>query len=490
MDQFVEPSLAEKPSYRDHNGSPYGVLEHMQALGEAPNARVKARVKPDGGRKSVIGRSAAAVGLDAQETPEGTPAPQATTPAPANTPSQPRIVVDDERDENYAPNAAAKKKERATRTRAVKRSGDTASAPQSTVPPKDKPQKVIVNRNKKYNAHKLKQVVEAARERAMEVGKPDLAEAVHEIYQQSLTNAYLTELLENILTQSATPTHTAEFQNFVRAAKKKLKDAKQQETRNIPASSANGTQSLPLRSPSKFTSAENTTSAIPSTEQPELKPPKVSLKVRSPSKQSGRRRSGHSGTMSASPTKKRSNSADSDSSLTDMTSNPDDDMDVDEPDELGDKIAGPSSTVNGIKGKDHAAERGSLAAPNRNLKRSSADAEFQDDEQDRTLAKKKLKLSETVSRDYSYEESNIRRPPTECSSRLRSLRGKNGTLAPPSLSLPNGSRNASIRGSRAVSTDIDSPLSELSPASSRQSTPHVWKGPAKTFGKKAKTKQS
>ena len=489
-DEWEEPSLSEKPSYRELNGGPYHVVsEHMQPLGEAPNARVKARVKPDGGRKSVLGKSAAAVGLDAQETPEGTPAPQTTSQAPVNTRPQPQIVVDDEQDGDYAPNVAGKKKERSSRTRAAKRRSEATPGPSKATSAKTKPPKSDINKNKLYDAKKLNAVVEAAKQRARDVGKPDLADAVNEIYEQSLSNSKLTELLEAILTQSATPTQTFEFQEFARAARKKIKSAK--ETERLSPEIANGSKTLPLRSPSKFTSAETGTAAIPSTEQHHLQKSNTSLKVKSPSKDPSRRRSRQGTSMSASPSKRRSGSVDSDSSLTDLTSNPDEDMDVDEPDELTEGAAGPSSRTNGIKGKDHAAERGSLAPPNRNLKRSSADADLLEDERDRILASKKQKLNETVTRDYSYEESNIRQPPQSSASRLRSQRGKNGSLAPTSMALATtGSRNASARGSRGVSTDLDSPLSELSPSSSRRSTPHIWKGRAKTVGKKAKTKQS
>ncbi|KAK3709008.1 hypothetical protein LTR37_011172 [Vermiconidia calcicola] len=494
MDSWLEPSLSEKPSYRDQTGgSYYGVSEHMQPLGEAPNARVKTRVKADGARKSVLGRSAAAVGSDAQETPEGTPAPPSTSQTVPTSSPQSKIVVEDEDDDDYAPKAAGKKKERAARPRAVKRQSEVTPAPASTKPTLPKASTSTAEAQKrKYNKTKVKAVVEEAKRRANDVGKPELAAAVNEIYLQSLNNPRLMELLQAILNQSATPTQTAEFQEHVRRAKRKLRDEKDAKaaSRALPKGS-NGTKSLPLRSPSKLTPVEPETSAIPSTETTNNIKPKSSSKVKSPSKHSSRhRRPGHTGPMSTSPSKARAGSPDSDSSLTDMTSNPDDDMDVDEPD-LEDAAA-PEARTHPVKVKDHAAERGSLAAPNRNMKRSSADAELEEQEQERVLASKKQKLNETVARDYRYEESNVRGPPPSAASRLRSRTGMNATLAPPTLSVTtNGGRNASGRSSRAVSSDLDSPLSEpATSTSSRQSTPHVYKVPTKPFGKRAKTKQS
>ena len=493
MGEWVEPALAQKPSYRDHSGgSYYGVAEHMQPLGEAPNARVKARVKPDGARKSVLGRSGAALGLDAQETPEGTPAPPSTSQVQPEVSSPPRIVIKDEDDGEYAPVGNGKKKERTTRARVHRRQSATP-APANAERKKTAPSNIMYN-GVEYDMKKIASVVEEAKIRAFEVGKPDLARAVNQIYLWSLDNHRIVELLQAILTHSATEDQTAEFHVWVKKAKTKLKEQKRAEiakeaARNLP-DNVNGSQSLPVRSPSKFTSASAENSAIPSTEPTDLSKPKISLKVKSPSNDSKRRRSGQSGTMSVSPSKDRSASPNSDSSLTDMTSNPDDDMDVDEPDGPEDNLPG-SSRNGSVKAKDHAAERGSLAAPNRTLKRSSADAELEDEERERVLASKKQKLNETVTRDSQYGESNVRGLVNGTQSRLRSLRGKNQPLVLSALSVPTtGGRRTSARGSRAASSDPDSPLTEPASSSSRQSTPHVWKAPAKAFGKKAKTKQS
>ncbi|KAK5168646.1 uncharacterized protein LTR77_005955 [Saxophila tyrrhenica] len=478
---WLEPPLAQKPSYRDHAGvSYYGVSEHMQPLGEAPNARVKTRVKAEGARKSVLGRSAAGGGLDAQETPEGTPAPQTGAVVQAPPSPHPRIVVDDEDDADYAPKANGKKKERKPKPRAPKRQSETPAPTQTKLVPPDP---------KSYDRTKLGAIVNEAKMRALESGKPDLAAAVYEIYLQALKNGVLMRLMQAILAQKATPEETKQFQQHVRVAKKMLKEeaeARRQARRDHPHDS-NGTHSLPLRSPSDLTPRElEIYSARTSTETSNYHDTKVSLTWKSPSKDPNRHRTSKTVTMSASPSKRREGSPNgSDSSLTDMTSNPDDDMDLDEP--ASDAAPGPSAQQTTTTGKDHAAERGSLTAPNRNLKRSSAEAELQEDERDLALAAKKQKLNEGITRDAQFEESSVREPADSRSSRLRARQST--TLAPPTLSLnTSGTRMGSRSASRAVSTDLDSPLS--TPASSRQSTPQVAKAPAKAFGKKAKTKQS
>lgn len=488
--QWVEPSLAQNPSYRDHSGgSYYGVSEHMQPLGEAPNARVRTRVKAEGGRKSVLGKTAAAGMAEAQDTPEGTPAPQTTIKGQENSPPPPQIVVkDDDDDDDYAPkmNGKKEKKERKPRLSkaqdearpSFKTKASTSRMAKDTTP---------VNKNKKYDDVKLRQVVEAAKERAMAVGKPDLAWAVNEIYERSLTDANLTQLLENILAQTATAAQTKEFTTYVKAARRKLRNAKAKEDARTSPESANASQSLPLRSPSAF-ALPTTNAAAPASHDEVSGPAAMSPeKIEDPSRKQGRPRSRDRNTTSASPTKKRSGSVVSDSSLTDLTSNPDDDMEVDAGVSASAPLP-PQAKSNGVNSKDHAAERGSLAAPNRNLKRSSAEAEIRDDESVRVLAAKKARLSETVTRDVPYQESNLREP-AKMTSRLRLSRGRNDTFAPPSIDTSvYGGRRGSTNGSRAVSTDADSPLSE--PDSSRQSTPQAYRGPARSFGKRAKTKQS
>ncbi|KAK3674584.1 hypothetical protein LTR78_005670 [Recurvomyces mirabilis] len=500
MDQWVEPSLASQPSYQDHHGAPYGVLEHMQPLGEAPNAKVKSRVRSDAPRKSVMGRSSAAAGLEAQETPEGTPTPQA---APTLQPSEPAPpappVVDDERDDDYAP--VPKKKGPAKTLRTTQRRSDAAAPAPGRVEAgsssrgKGQPATGKV-KGRIYDPPKMKRVVEAAKSRAIEVGKPDLAAAVHEIWLESLNNSRLTDLLESILMQKASTSQTHEFQGYVKRAKRRLKEAKEK-ARSGSAASTNGAQALPLRSPSATKllptpSAQPLTSALPSTEPLDTTRPKPTIKLKSPAKSiNGRHKTGQGSTMMDSPAKSRTRAGSESSELTDLTSEGGDAVDADDQDDLGEGPPPMSASTNGLRGKDHAAERGSLVAPDRKLKRSSAEADFEDAEQEAITAKKQ-KLSQTVTREVPHEESDMRETPrAAASTQRRAGATKESRLAPPSLRLnPNGSRPAGLRGSRDPSMDLDSPLSELSPASSRMSTPRVLKMPRLPPSKRAKTKTS
>lgn len=507
MDRWVEPALAApKASYEEHGAGPYGVLEHMQPLGEAPSTKVKQRARADGARKSVLGRSSAALDPDVQSTPEGSPAPAPPSPRAAEThPAQP-IIIDDEKDDDYAP--SKKKKERSSRARTAKRKSEPASSATPAPPSAGSTRKAKPPKEPKvygasshvplfeYDGEKLKRVVEAAKARAISVNKPDLAAAVNEIYEQSLLDTRLRLLLEAILTQNATASQNNEFQDYVRAAKKKLKDAKNQ-SRQPPPTNTNGTGTQEkllqvTHSPAtKLTLqpapmiAPETSRAIPSTEHLDPAKPKISLKVKSPSKDPSRRRSGN-GKMSISP-RKRSGSVGSDSSLTSLTSNEDGNVDLDEDTSAP---AAASSRANGVQFKDHAAERGSLAVPGGAIKRSSAEAELEE-RNDREMAAKKQRMSQGVQRDFTYEESNIRPSLHAQQQKSRVQRVRDGALAPSSLKLEaNGSRAASIRGSRAASLDMESPLSDLSPAGSRATTPKFGRSAPRPALKRAKTKQS
>ena len=510
LDGWVEPSLAAKPSFEDHGGAPYGVLEHMQPLGEAPSTRVRARVKGDGARKSLLGKGGAGAGLDAQETPEGTPGPQSSQAAMEPLPPLPPVAMDDSDDDDYAPGKKSKKKERVAKPRATKRQSESAG-PSADAPPsgkgkgRGKKEKVVekpaaekpperININRIYYPEKLKAVVDEAKKRATETGKKSLADAVEEIYLQSLTNQRLTTLLEAILCQNATPEQTTEFQGFVKDAKKKLRLAKSEAARKPPAAEVNDKKPLPLRSPvkeEKVAQVKQESPAIPVTGKATIPKPKFSIKVKSPPKQSSSNRTSHThATTSSSPVKHKTENMDDElsdlSELTELSEG--EEMAVDTPEERDEMFSGPPVLSNGTKAKDQAAERGSLGVQGSNLKRSSAEAEIQETEDDRVLSAKKLKLSGKVTREYDYTDSHIR---SSLSGLSRGVRGPGAKSATPKITLhPNGGGNASARSSIAISVDAESPLS--SPAgSSRRSTPgHVWKGPPKQTGKRAKTKTS
>jgi len=520
LDGWVEPSLAAKPSFEDHGGAPYGVLEHMQPLGEAPSTRVRARVKGDGARKSLLGKGGAGAGLDAQETPEGTPGPLSSQAALEPLPPLPPGAMDDSDDDDYAPGKKSKKKEKAAKPRATKRQSEPAAGSSAEGPApasgkgKGRGKKVVekpaeskkavekqpekVNINRVYYPAKLKAVVDEAKRRAIDSGKKSLADAVEEIHTQSLTNQRLTTLLEAILCQNASPEQTSEFQVFVKQAKKKLRlAAKSEAARKSPAAEVNGNNKpLPVRSPVKeevVAQVKQELPAIPVTEKAAIPKPKLSIKVKSPPTQTSSSRTSHTHAASSSPVKHKTENMNDDlsdlSELTELSEG--EEMAVDTPEERDEMSAGPPGLSNGTKARDQAAERGSLGVQGGNLKRSSAEAEIQETEDDRVLSAKKLKLSGKVTREYDYTDSHIRSSLGGLSRGAHGPGARHGAASTPRITLhPYGRGNASARSSRAISVDAESPLSSPA-ASSRRSTPgHVWKGPPKQTGKRAKTKTS
>lgn len=495
---FVEPALAGAASFEDHGGQAYGTTEDMQPLGERPSSKVKQRVKHEAPRKSALGRSWAAVNSDVHETPDSTPGP-----APEPEPSQPvPMVADDDNDGDYAPKVKsikAPKKERAQRGPKQSRQSTTpAAAPVAPTPPQARvsntgavkkppksPPKTPLNEQKK-----LARVTEAAKERAIQVGKPELAAAVQEIYENSLTDTHLTDLLGAILSQRATPQQTRDFQGYVKRAKQKLKDAKKsRESVGVDAKTeplANGgsrLQSIPLRSPSHPTLPTPTppftavnTAAIPSTEVTEQQALKketdITLKSHSP--------------KMASPLDNRADGNASDSSLTELES----DGEGNQRDEIvkptATSIPPPAATQSR---KDHAAERGTLAAPKTaSSKRPSAEFETMDDETERVIYRKKQKLQQGIIRDpdHQYQESSVRptlEPPS--ASRLRSNKAQPVVPPPLKLSLKTNGTVHATRSSKRASSDLDSPLSDLS---SKAGSPALLEGGPPV--KRAKTKTS
>ncbi|KAK3113139.1 hypothetical protein LTR53_009848 [Teratosphaeriaceae sp. CCFEE 6253] len=93
--------------------------------------------------------------------------------------------------------------------------------PEQSVLPR-RPLPVI--RSRVYSHRRLKRVFLAAIRRAHEVQKHELASAVGEIWYLSLHNDRLLDLLDAILTQRATEEQTHEFQQYVKGAKRRVRD--------------------------------------------------------------------------------------------------------------------------------------------------------------------------------------------------------------------------------------------------------------------------
>lgn len=202
---WQEPPLRPPaPSFEDHKGlDRTPVLENMLPLGTLPNQKVKSRVRPhELTRRAFIAKHG--------EKDDVTPTP----PPPVTRRSEPRRLEDRptklhssrERDEDqdYQPKGAS-------RTTPVKA---TALQPALHGTP--------TSRTTAGQA-RLRQVVESAVERSNELGNPVLGLAVKKLFEESLHNRTLAELLDAVLSQKPTARQAADFQGYIKVARKQIK---------------------------------------------------------------------------------------------------------------------------------------------------------------------------------------------------------------------------------------------------------------------------
>ncbi|KAG9680566.1 hypothetical protein KCU95_g6394, partial [Aureobasidium melanogenum] len=491
-EDWIEPPLASPiPSFEEHGGGPYGVLEDMQALGSRPTAKVRARVKPDAPKKSALGKSFTNPMATAsnQGTPEATPAPMETLP------EQPLVIVDDERDDDYTPRPS-KKPARARLSRSAANTVKSTASPKPTTPsvaasetpvPSSVPtpiasatptaappasakrpsqalpkfeevakhlemfDKAIPLPSTPQQLH-LHHIVKAAVKKSIEVGNKYLGLAIQEVFLQSFSKPELVRLLQGILDQTSTPQEILVFREHINHAKKRIK-AKELKTKEV-ASEAKQPSSL---APEMIPHPSIETQAVPRKPKISLKPPKKSVQSVANSAQTP--------SLPPSTTKPRTSSVSSSSSLSSLTS-----------------IEEEMPPLNPSQFSASAAASATLAAPpetNGSVKRSSMEAG--NDENDRKFQAKKQKFEQKVNRDAPTEESHVRPDLAATSSAHQNL------IVPPVRLVANGTSSKDIlNGAVSPLTDVSSPLS----SASRNNTPKRASMPAKVTKKKAKTKHS
>ncbi|KAK4953482.1 hypothetical protein LTR66_013645, partial [Elasticomyces elasticus] len=530
LDGWLEPPTAPpKPSYEDHGGVAYGVLEQMQPLGALPTAKPKARVKPESLRKTALGKAGGARVGDSHDTPESTPGLESdrAPSAPAEEQLAPLPAPpDDERDQDYVPVMKPKK---SSKSRTPK-----MDAPRPASPPKPMlaaqsasplapPSTILRSTATPQQNHrapapapqvwstqsrtKLQDIISAAVRRARDDGNPALGFAVQDIYNRSIHSQHLTNLLESILSQTATPEQTKEFQDHIAKAKKamKAKESAARRSQDTGSPATNGEANLKSASPPK--SPQTTTPpVVPSIETaPQPSRPKISLRLRTPQKAKAVTDDapGVSKDVAKQKARSRERSASTSSSLSSLT----DVISVDEEADImdmtfdadgsGDRHEEPSNAAGGpavaADGKVSATQPpAGQPLTESNLKRSSVEAGLHTGERDRVLAAKKQKLDQQIIRDDAFGQSDMRE--TAISRRVPSIR-INGlqkpSLVPPPIAFQAPSRGNLDRGSRAASLEPGSPLSEtFTPTSSRHNTPQGNRRLSKLPRRQAKTKIS
>ena len=202
---WQEPPLRPPaPSYDDHKGlEKNNSMENMMPLGAMPSQRVKMRVRESTLRRPFMAKNG--------EKDDVTPTP----PPPVTRRSEPRRLEDRptklhssrerDDDQDYLPKGT-------TRTTPVKATALQPSLQGGTP----------ISRTTVGQA-RLRQVVESAVERANELGNPVLGLAVKKLFEESLHNRTLAELLDAVLSQKPTSRQAADFQGYIKVARKQIK---------------------------------------------------------------------------------------------------------------------------------------------------------------------------------------------------------------------------------------------------------------------------
>ena len=212
MDEaWSEPPLrAPAPSFEDYKGlERHGVLEHMAPLGTFPGQKVKTRLKHHEPTRRILHlKNGEARGArDEVNTPEPPPVvgprrsePRKIEERPGKAPSSREM----DQDTDYNPKGPAKT--------ITTRAAPTPAAPLGT--PTSRPGVAQT---------RLQQIVESAIGRSRELGDPALGIALKQLYEESLRNSVVADLLEAVLSQKPTSQQTAEFQSYIKAARKQIR---------------------------------------------------------------------------------------------------------------------------------------------------------------------------------------------------------------------------------------------------------------------------
>ena len=233
LENWAEPPLrTPAPSFEDYKGlERQGVLENMAPLGSFPNNKVKQRLKTLNGPR----RSAQSKGALEEEaaTPEPTAPPVSRRSEPRKSESRTSNLSSREKDEDrdYTPPAAAKSM--------------SAREASSQITPN------YVNSRSSTREPRLRGIVDAAVKRAEELKNPYLGKALKELYNRSLHDRGMAELLDAVLSQKPTEKQTSDFQAMVKRTRKELKDADKEAQRRsskTPVSRSKSSLQSPARS--------------------------------------------------------------------------------------------------------------------------------------------------------------------------------------------------------------------------------------------------
>ena len=241
VDEWEEPPLRTPvPSYEDYKGlERHGVLEHMAALGAMPTSRVKARVRQyEPSRRAGFSKNGEAkVTREELSTPE--PAPEN---APALPSRPPAIHTEDTRpaspESQRGPPAVNPSSLSVAQTSTLP-VPPPAPTPRSLTPPQAGQS---INVSTPTSRSRMKGIVEAACQRSDQLGNPALGGALQQVYEDSLHDPTLVDLVDAVLTHKTSPEQQSRFQSYIKAAAKALKK-KQRASISVSHSPAANTSS-------------------------------------------------------------------------------------------------------------------------------------------------------------------------------------------------------------------------------------------------------
>jgi hypothetical protein len=516
LDKWVEPPLRPPaPSFEDHKGlERHGVLEYMAPLGTLPSAKVKARIKAEPPRRvTQVKNGDPPTSKDRPTTPEATSAPALGTRR-----SESR-KVEDKAPKTPLPRQQHSEKSVLSASKASTRSSGKAANAHTSA--QDSPTTELTPHRKE----RLKDIVEQAHNRAVEVGQPDIGFALKRHYEDSLRDPTLADQLEAVLYRTSTAEQTAGFQTYIKKAKKlyKAQPAFTNGTRRSSelgagtgaGAGAGDSPKAVLKSPSKATRSgaasgtRNNVSKLEATEPKDSKPPNP-LKKEAKGKAKQAERSAMAGKDGFVLT--RSESSSSSLSSLSSASSPDENfapsMEGDHANAAETPAASPpmnnSKSKTSLGPKLHTFPTSNLPAAINGRKRSSSSAGLAQDDPDPAAPAKRQRVTR------SFDDVEIQESDTRGSSTVREPFPSQPSALKPQLALPvlapayptrlrdGGTRKRFLRddeedtGSSPVSIpgDISVPGGASTGGPSRPSTPSAFWPPSKKSKKAARIKMS
>ena len=480
------PPREPAPSFEDYKGlERHGVLEHMAPLGTLPSQKVKLRLKSHGPmRRHFQGRNGE---ITAVKEESSLPAPEPTS---LSIQRQPEHRKPDERisrlsstrereeDQDYTPKGLPK----GTPVKAA-----TAQSPHLVSPISRTP----------GGREKLSQIVDSAVRRSHDTGDPVTGLAIKKLFNESLQDRTLADILDAVLSQQQTERQAAAFQRYIKMAKKDIKAEARRSTRGSGSVSKSPQITRPTSSRNSERTKNNTNTTAPNdVENSHAMSSNEAAKI---TEDTG------SSTREDLPAKriKRSRSASNSSSLSSLTSLDRDftpSLEIDQSSYPIFDASAPSATssaaqtqtVRGPKMHTYSISR-TTNPPN---KESPTITTATNDEDAEELARKRRKFQRSFD-DYVVKDSGIRSSP-----KPKNRAGSSSVLSglrPPKIheDLRNGTSKTIRDDNDELQSLGSSNLGDLlipppagAQSSSRSTTPHQLSRPLKQAKKVARIKMS